>query len=177
MNDSKLTYVGVGFLALCLTIAGGVYFLDKHLRDLRRQYDNLERKRATLEQDRDSLREQITIFKNAFLSLEDYNVQAAANDMDFYGQVQQKVQENSDVDIITQRQNGVRDGRSSISLTLRGDYYSFMKILAGWRNLPISVSVSQFSMTAPRDSQVLGEIQADVVVEAIIATVSTPSGR
>ena len=166
--NNKVTFVGIGFLALCIGLAGGIYFLDGQLKMLKEQYNELEQRRANLEQDRNSLREQITVFKNAFASLEAYNVRATSNDMDFYSQVQQKVQENSDITIRTQRQNGVRDGRSSISLTLRGDYYSFMKVLAGWRNLPITVRVSQLSVTTPRNPQMMGEIQADVVLEAIV---------
>ena len=165
--NNKVTFVGICFLALCIGLAGGIYFLDGQLKMLKEQYDDLEQRRANLEQDRNGLREQITVFKNAFASLEAYNVRATSNDMDFYSQVQQKVQENSDMTIRTQRQNGVKDGRSSISLTLRGDYYSFMKVLAGWRNLPITVRVSQLSVTTPRNPQV-GEIQADVVLEAIV---------
>ena len=166
--NNKVTFVGIGFLALCIGLAGGIYFLDGQLKMLKEQYNELEQRRANLEQDRNGLREQITVFKNAFSSLEAYNVRATSNDMDFYSQVQQKVQENSEVSIRTQRQNGIKDGRSSISLTLRGDYYSFMKILAGWRNLPITVRVSQLSVTTPRNPQMMGEIQADVVLEAIV---------
>ena len=89
--------------------------------------------------------------------------------MDFYAQVQGKIQENHEVSIITARQMGIRDGRTSISLTLRGDYYSFLRILAGWRNLYTTVRVSQLSMSASRNPQVRGEIQADVVLEAIVS--------
>ena len=172
MNDNKVTLVGICFLALCLGLAGGIYFLDGQIKTLKEQYDDLEQRRANLEQDRNVLREQITVFKNAFSSLEAYNVRATSDDMNFYSQVQMEVDpyiRNSEVIIITSRQNGIKDGRSSISLTLRGDYYSFMKILAGWRNLPITVRVSQLSMTASRNPQTSGEIQADVVLEAIIA--------
>ena len=172
MNDNKVTLVGILFLALCLGLIGGVYFLDGQLKMLKEQYDELEQSRANMEQDKAGLLEQIRVFKEAFLSLEAYNVRASPNDMDFYAQVQQEIDpyiRNNEVVIVTSRQNGIRDGRSSISLTLRGNYYSFMKILAAWRNLHTTVRVSQLSMTASRSPRTLGEIQADVVVEAIVS--------
>ena len=172
MKDNKVTFVGIGFLLLCLGLAWGVYFLDGELRLLKDQHDELDRRRANLEQDRHRLREQITVFKNAFTALEEFNVRATPNDMDFYAQVQSEVDpfiRRNEVVIVSQRQNGIRDGRTSISMTLRGDYYSFMKILAAWRNLTTTVRVSQLSMSASRNPQTMGEIQADVVVEAIIA--------
>ena len=172
MNDNKVMFVGIGFLALCLGLAWGIYFLDGQIRELKDEYDELEQRRANLTQDRDGLREQITVFKNAFSALEAYNVRATPNEMDFYAQVQSEVDpyiRRNEVIIITSRQSGIRDGRTSISLTLRGDYYSFMKILAAWRNLATTVRVSQLSMTASRAPQVRGEVQADVVLEAIVA--------
>jgi len=170
MNDNKVTIIGICFLAFCLSLAWGIYYLDGNFKMLREQYDDLEQRRVNLEQDTKGLLEQIALFKKAFTDLEAYNVRATSNDMDFYSQVQEKIQENSAVNIITSRQNGIRDGRSSISLTLRGDYYSFMKILAGWRNLHTTVRVSQLSMTTSRNPQTRGEIQADVVLEAIVST-------
>ena len=172
MNDNKVTFVGIGFLVLCIALIGGVYFLNEELKMLKEQYNELEQRRVNLDQDRNGLREQIKVFNDAFKILEAYNVRATSSDMDFYSQVQQKIQENqrnNEISIITQRQNGVKDGRSSIALTLRGDYYSFMKILAGWRNLTTTVRVSQLSMTASKTPQTSGEVQADVVLEAIVS--------
>ena len=173
MNDNKVTFVGIGFLALCLALAWGIYFLDGELRILKDEYDELEQRRANLEQDRNGLIEQIAVYKNSFSALEAYNVRATSSDMDFYSQVQSEIDpyiRQNDVIIITSRQNGVnKEGRSSISLTLRGDYYSFMKILAAWRNLHTTVRVAQLSMTASKNPQTSGEIQADVVLEAIVS--------
>jgi hypothetical protein len=172
MNDNKVTFVGIGFLALCLALAWGIYFLDGQLRILKDEYDELEQRRANLEQDKNGLIAEITVFKNAFSVLEDYNVRAASNDMDFYSQVQLEIDpyiRQNDVIIMSSKQNGIKDGRSSIYLKLRGDYYSFMKILAAWRNLHTTVRVSQLSMTASKNPQTSGEIQADVVLEAIVS--------
>ena len=169
MNDNKVMMIGVLFLVFCGALAWGIYYMDGQLQGLKDEYDRLESERASLESDTNGLREQIAVFDAAFKSLEAYNVRATPNDMDFYAQVQQKIQENSDVSIITQRQNGTRDGRSSITLQLRGDYYSFMKILAGWRNMTTTVRVSQLDMTASRTPQTRGEILANVTLEAIVS--------
>jgi hypothetical protein len=169
MKDNKVTIIGVCFFLLCLGLAGGIYFIDGQLRELREQYDDLERRRANLVRETSSLREEITVYTNAFDVLESYNVRATDSDMDFYAQVQEKIEENHEVSIISARQNGIRDGRTSISLTLRGDYYAFMRILASWRNLYTTVRVSELSIQIPRNPQVRGEIQADVVVEAIVS--------
>jgi hypothetical protein len=44
-----------------------------------------------------------------------------------------------------------------------------MKILADWRNLTTTVRVSQLSMTASKTPETRGEVQADVVLEAIVS--------
>jgi len=172
MNDNKVTLVGIGFLLICIALIGGVYYINEELKALKEEYNDLESRRVNLVQDRDGLRDQIRVFNDAFKTLESFNVRATSSDMDFYSQVQQKIQENqrnNEISIITQRQNGVnKDGRSSIALTLRGDYYSFLRILAGWRNLTTTVRVSQLSITASRTPQTSGEVQADVVLEAIV---------
>jgi len=93
--------------------------------------------------------------------------------MDFYSHVQLEIDpyiHRNEVVIVSQRQRGLgRDGRNSIHLILRGDYYSFMKILAAWRNLPVTVRVAGLDMTATRTPQTRGEIQAEVTLEAIVA--------
>ena len=174
MNDSKVKLIGILFFLLCLGIIGAIWYVDRELRASREQFDELEQSRANLERDRNALREQIDVFNAAFRNLEGHNVRPAASDMDFLSEAQMVVNpriNNNEIVIITQRQHGVRDGRTSISLTLRGNYYSFMEILAGWRNLHTTARVAELSMSSSRtpQPQIRGEIQADVVLEAIIA--------
>ena len=61
MNDNKVAIIGVLFLMLCLGLAGGIYYLDGQLRELREQYDILEQRRVNLDQDRRGLLEEITV--------------------------------------------------------------------------------------------------------------------
>jgi len=169
MNDNKVTIIGILFFALCIGLGAGIYFLDRELKELKGQYDNLERRRTSLEQDAAGLKEQISVFNKSFERLEAYNVRATSSDISFKDQIQEKIDEHRDVITTVRSSQSTGDGRSIISMTLRGDYYSFMKILAGWRNLPTTVRVSQLSMTASKTPQTSGEVQADVVLEAIIS--------
>jgi hypothetical protein len=88
--------------------------------------------------------------------------------MAFYSDIQQVVQQASGVNILSTAQRGSRDGRSSLQLTLRGDYYSFMRILADWRRLPTTVRVAGMTVTASRTPETMGEVQVDVTMEAIV---------
>jgi len=173
MNDSKVTVIGFLFLVLCLGLVGGIWYLDGQLRGLRQERDSQEQIRANLVRDSSNLDDQIRVFTESFGTLYGYNVRAAENEMAFLAQVQQAVDPHiwaNDIVMISSRQGGVNAaGRATLSLTLRGDYYTFMRILAAWRNVEVTVRVSALSMIASRTPQVRGEIQADVTLEAIIA--------
>ena len=168
MNDNKVTLLGFLFFLLCASLIGGVYFLNGKLVELQAQYDELEQRKVDLDQTTTSLMNQKQVFNNAFNILENYKVNVASSDMAFYAEVQQVVQ-SSDVNILSTRQMGVANGRSSIVMTLRGDYYSFMRVLADWRNLPITARVAAMTVTASKTPETRGEVQADVTVEAIVS--------
>jgi hypothetical protein len=161
--------LGSLFFLICVLLIGGVDYLNGQLETLQTQYDELEQRKVNLEQDTATLMQQKKIFSDAFVALEDYQVNTASDDMGFYSVVQQAVQ-SSEINILSTRQPGVsNDGRSSIVLTLRGDYYSFMRVLANWRALPITVRVAGLTVTASKTPETQGEIQADVSVEAIVS--------
>ena len=169
MNDNKVTIIGFLFFLLCAALIGGIYFLNGRYMVLQEQYNELEQRRVDLEQTTRSLQEQKRIYTAAFDTLRNYKVNVASDDMGFYSEVQQTVQA-SEVNILSTRQQGVnKEGRSTIVLTLRGDYYSFMRVLADWRNLPVTVRVANMTVTASKTPETRGEIQADVSVEAIVS--------
>ncbi len=169
MNDNKVTILGFLFFLFCASLIGGVYFLNGQLVDLQGQYNELEQRRVDLDQTTRSLMDQKTVFNNAFTTLESFKVNVASDDMGFYSEVQQVVQ-SSGINILSTRQQGVsKEGRSTIALTLKGDYYSFMRVLAKWRNIPVTVRVSTLSVTASKTPETRGEVQADVTVEAIVS--------
>jgi hypothetical protein len=168
VNDNKVTVIGFLFLVFCVALIGGVYFLNGQLEVLQAEYDELEQRRVNLEQETSALMSQKTIFTNAFNALEKFSINIASDDMAFYSAVQQTVQ-TSGINILSTRQQGVSNaGRSTIVLMLRGDYYSFMRVLAAWRALPVTVRVSNLTVTASKTPETRGEIQADVSVEAIV---------
>ena len=170
MND-KVSVLGIIFFLLCVALIGGVYYLNGQLVDLKGQYDELEQRKVELDESTKSLVRQKNVFTEAFKSLEQYHVNVASSDMVFYSDVQQKVQ-TSNINILSTRQGGVsRDGRSSLVLNLRGDYYSFTDVLAQWRNLPTTVRVSAMNVTASRTPETRGEVQVEVTVEAIVSNV------
>jgi hypothetical protein len=169
MNDNKVTMLGVLFFLVCAALIGGIYTLDGELARLNEEYRDLVQRGAQLEQDMQVLQEQKRVFTKAFAALEEYKVSVASSDMVFYSEVQGAVQDTSGVNILSTQQRGVsREGRSSLSLSLRGDYYNFAKVLAKWRNLTTTVRVSAMSITASRTPETRGEVQVDITVEAIV---------
>jgi hypothetical protein len=61
-------------------------------------------------------------------------------------------------------------------MTLKGDYYALMQVLANWRNTPTTVRVAALTVTAPRVSDAREDVQADVTVEAIVAQAGASAG-
>jgi hypothetical protein len=169
MNNSKVTLLGFSFFIFCVALMGGVYFLNGELIVLQEEYDSMEQQIVDVTLTTRALQDRKRVFTEAFNTLENYQVHVASSDMGFYEEVQQVVQFNN-INILTTRQMGVsRDGRSSLVLTLRGDYYSFTQVLAAWRNLFTTVRVSAMTMTALRTPEMRSEVQIDVTVEAIVS--------
>ena len=174
MKDNKVAVLGLFFFLLCAVLCGAVYYLGGRLNELHAQADDLEQQRVDMESATQALVAQKTVFTNAFKELENYSVNVALNEMAFYSDVQQVVQNNA-VEIMSTRQQGVNaDGVSAIAMTVRGEYYALMQVLAAWRNLPTTVRVSTLTLGADKStgssSEALrGWVQADVTVEAIVA--------
>ena len=174
MKDNKVAVLGLFFFLLCAVLGGAVYYLGGRLNELHAQADDLEQQRVDMESATQALVAQKTVFTNAFKELENYSVNVALNEMAFYSDVQQVVQNNA-VEIMSTRQQGVNaEGVSAIAMTVRGEYYALMQVLAAWRNLPTTVRVSTLTLGADKStgssSEALrGWVQADVTVEAIVA--------
>ncbi|MDR2179897.1 MAG: hypothetical protein LBP21_06290 [Synergistaceae bacterium] len=168
MNDNKVTVLAFVLFLVCAALMGGVYLLNGQLVQLHEEYADLVQRGGELEQTMQSLVEQKQVFTDAFRALENYQVRVASSDMVFYSEVQGAVQ-NTGVEISSTQQKGTsKDGRSSLALTLRGDYYKFAEVLAKWRNLSTTVRVAAMTITASRTPETRGEVQVDVTVEAII---------
>jgi hypothetical protein len=169
MNDNKITLIGVLFFLFCAALIGGVWYLNGQVERLSEERAELERRRGELDRTIQSLMAQKKVFADSFVAFEKFKVNAAVDDMAFYSDIQQVVQRAAGVNILSTQQRGVsREGRSSLALTLRGDYYSFTRVLAEWRNLVTTVRVSGMTVTASRTPETRGEVQVDVTVEAIV---------
>lgn len=169
MNDNKVTILGFLFFLFCAALIGGVFFIHGQLTQLQGAYDELEQRRVDLNQTTQALIDQKKVFSDAFTTLEGYKIGVATDEMEFYSKVQQAVQAIG-INILSTRQQGVSpDGRSSMALTLKGDYYSLLQVLAKWRNLDVTVRVSAFTVTASKNPETRGEVQAEVTVETIIS--------
>ncbi|GHS86677.1 hypothetical protein AGMMS49957_05240 [Synergistales bacterium] len=175
--ERKITIIAVAFCLFCAALIGGVYYVNLRLTELQGEYDVLQQRRVDLNQNTKALMEQKKVFSEVFAQLENYKVNPASNDMAFYDEVRIAA-ENNGVNILTTKQMGVaKDGRSSIVLSLRGDYYSFLRTLADWRNISTTVRVAALTITAPRvdnksDARAIESVQADVTLEAIINAVA-----
>ena len=176
MKDNKVVVLTLLFFLLCASLIGGVWFLDKRVRELQAQYDELEQRRVDLTSATEALMEQKKVFTEAFNELDNYHVNVASDDMDFYANVQQAVQDKG-VEILSTRQQGVNaEGVGTIAMTLRGDYYDMVQVLAAWRGLPMTVRVVNLTVrqnenrnSSDSKNAPLGRVEADVTVEAIVA--------
>lgn len=173
MKDNKVTILGLCFFLFCAALGGAVYYLGERLNELQGQADELQQRKVDLESSTQALMAQKAVFTNAFKDLENYHVNVAPSEMAFYSDVQQVVQNNG-VEILSTRQQGVNaEGVSTIAMTMRGEYYALMQVLAAWRNLPTTVRVSSLSLGADKaagaSTALQGWVQADVTVEAIVA--------
>ena len=172
MKDNKVATLGLIFFLLCAAAAGAVYYLGNRLGELQAQADELEQRKVDLASATQALMVQKTVFTNAFKDLENYHVNVAPSELAFYSDVQQVVQNNA-VEILSTRQQGVNaEGLSTIAMTVRGEYYALMQVLAAWRNLPTTVRVSSLSLGQDKPTgssgALRGWVQADVTVEAIV---------
>ncbi|GHV46555.1 hypothetical protein FACS1894204_08400 [Synergistales bacterium] len=168
--DRKVTGIAIVFCLFCAALIGGVYYVNLRLTELSGEYDTLQQRRVDLNQTTNALMEQKRIFLEVFAQLENYKVNPAKDEVAFYDEVR-RAAEGNNVDFLTIRQMGVaQDGRSSIVLTLKGNYYSFLRTLAGWRNLPMTVRVAALVITSnnSKEAAVRDLVQADVTLEAII---------
>ena len=173
MKGDKTAMLALFSFLFCALLGGAVYYLGDRLNELQAQNDELQQRKTDLSYTTQMLMAQKTVFTNAFKELENYRVNVAPSELAFYSDVQQVVQNNG-VEILSSRQQGVNvDGVSSIALTMRGEYYALMRVLAAWRNLPTTVRVSSLSLTpdkpAGSSEETPGWVQADVTVEAIVA--------
>ena len=169
--DNKVTLLGVLLAMMCIAFMGGIYYLNGQLGELKDQYEDLERQRLTLEFEMQALQRQRRVFTEAFQELEHYRIRLAASDTSFFEDVQQVVRRVGTVNIELANPRGVsRDGRTSLNLRLRGDYYGFTQILAAWRRLETTVRVSTMSVMASRRApETRGEVEVDLTLEAIVA--------
>ena len=80
--------------------------------------------------------------------------------------------------ILSTRQQSInKEDVETISMTLRGDYYNMVQVLAAWRGLPMTVRVVNLTVRQNEPSRdsgngknaPLGRVEADVTVEAIVA--------
>ena len=169
MNDNKVTLLGFLFFLFCAALIGGVWYVNGELVRLQGEYDELAQSQADLKQETESLMAQKRVFETNFRQLEQYKVNVASSDMGFYAEVQQVVQSSGINILSTQQPRTNAAGRTSLALKLKGDYYSFLRVLADWRNLDTTVRVSAMNMTASKTPETRGEVEVDVTVEAIVS--------
>jgi hypothetical protein len=173
VKDKKATLLAVSFFLFCAALIGGIYFLDAKLVELQKEYDDLEQRKVDLNQTTRFLMDRKTVFSDAFAVLETYKINAAPSNVRFYEDVQQAVQ-GQNLNLLSTRELGnAPGGRSAMALSVRGDYYSFMQVLADWRNTFTTMRLSAFSVEAPSASDssgaARGEIEAAVTLEAIVS--------
>ena len=89
------------------------------------------------------------------------DIRPASDIVEFYAYVRQAA-ENNGINIVSTRQSS-----NSISMNLRGGYYSLMHLIADWRKMPASGKITSIKIQRDKDVPALF-VTADVTLAALL---------
>ena len=149
------------FSGLCILICVVTWYPVHLLEAMREEFD-------TLENDRQNLNMTVENFAIVKENLEKLaaaspkDIKPAQDIVEFYAYVRQAA-ENNGINIISTRQTN-----SSISMNLKGGYYSLMHLIADWRKMPAAGKITSIKIQRDKDAPAQF-VTADVTLEALIA--------
>lgn len=159
-NQKSLFILAGGLALLCILICVVTWYPVRMLENLREEYD-------TLESDRQNLAITVENFSIVKENLERLaiaspkNINPVSDIVEFYAYVRQAA-ENNDINIISTKQN-----QNSISMNLRGGYYSLMHLIADWRTMPAAAKITSIRIHRDKDAPSLF-VTADITLAALI---------
>lgn len=161
-TNQNLMFMLAGLLSgLCILICIVTWYPVHLLEAMREEFD-------TLENDRQNLNMTVENFSIVKENLEKIaavspkDIKPAQDIVEFYAYVRQAA-ENNGINIISTRQSN-----NSISMNLRGGYYSLMHLIADWRKMPAASKITSIKIQRDKDAPALF-VMADVTLEAMIA--------
>ena len=168
--DQKLVLALAGLLSgICILICVITWYPVHLLETMREEYDTLENERIDLVM----TVENFSVVQENLQKIEaasPKDIRPASDIVEFYAYVRQAA-ENNGVNIISTRQSS-----SSISMNLRGGYYSLMHLIADWRTMPTTGKITSIKIQRDKDAPSLF-VTADVTLTALMNEVNENNNK
>ena len=159
--DQKLVFALAALLSgLCIIICVVTWYPVSMLNSLREEYDSLENERIDLVM----TVENFEVVQENLRKIEastPKNIRPVADIVEFYAYVRQAA-ENNNIEIISTRQNP-----SSVSMNVRGGYYSLMHLIADWRSMPAAGKITSIKIQRDKDAPAY-LVTADITLAALM---------
>lgn len=128
-NEREIFTLAGFLIVLCAAVGVVVWWYVHKLNTLREEYDTTEFERSNIVTEIDRLTAiQSNLEKLKGLDLD--AIKPASDIVEFYSHVR-KAADNNGVNILTTAQS-----QKTVTIVLRGGYYSFVNLLADWRAMP-----------------------------------------
>lgn len=160
INQNLVLAIAAALVGICLVICAVTWYPVHLLENMREEYENIESERMSL----NTTVENFSIVKGNLEKLEAItpkDIKPASDIVEFFAYVRQAA-ENNGINIISTRQSS-----NSISLNLRGGYYSLMQLIADWRKMPASGKITSIKIQRDKDVPALF-VTADVTLAALL---------
>lgn len=160
-KNTYLVFMGI-FIAICLSLSGGVWWSLGELESVREEYDLLENERASSVSMMQSMQNKnLDLTEITGLNID--NSGSAKDAVEFYSYVIQAIEKNN-IELLSRNSDNNNDG--ILYLNVQGSYASFAHLIADWRDMPFAVRINSLklrrSASSPENS-----ISANIVLEAI----------
>lgn len=160
INQNLVLLLAGVLVGFCILVCAVTWYPVHLLENMREEYDNIENERLSL----NTTVENFSIVKENLEKLEAItpkDIRPASDIVEFYAYVRQAA-ENNGINIISTRQSN-----NSISMNLRGGYYSLMHLIADWRKMPASGKITSIKIQRDKDVPALF-VTADVTLAALL---------
>lgn len=161
---SKKSILGLVILIFFCGLIYGEYKFSTSVIDSKKQLDSLKKTQMVLERSVEQKTKQVAVYKKAISQLQQYQLDIPVDEVDFYSNVQQQLNNNN------VRSNRIRSaraskGRSAVAIDFEGPYYSVIQTLADWRGMDVVVRVSNMSIRSSGDSMTSGNVTIESVLK------------
>jgi len=158
---------GIIFILVILFFAGliyGEYWFSNTVIQSKRELDSLRRTKMVLERSVEEKTKRVSVYKKAIADLKQYQLDIPLDEVDFYSNVQQQLNNNS------VRSNRIRSvkasaGRNAVAIDFEGPYYAILETLADWRNMDVVVRVGNLSLRSSGEAMTSGNATIETVLK------------